>query len=168
MMKPTPVISRRLLLLAAAGAPFASSSAAAAAKAPDFTLRTLEGRNLRLAEQRGSVVMVNFWASWCAPCRVEMPHLSRIWDKYRDAGYVFLTVNVDENLQNAAGAASRMALRAPVLLDTDKKVVRAFEVATMPTTVLIDRDGLVRHVHRGYREGVEQTYEQQVRALLKE
>jgi peroxiredoxin len=168
MMKPTHPISRRLLLLAAAGAPFASSSVSAAAKAPDFTLRTLEGRNLRLAEQRGSVVMVNFWASWCAPCRVEMPHLSRIWDKYRDAGYVFLAVNVDENLQNAVSATSRMALRAPVLLDAEKKVVRAFEVATMPTTVLIDRDGAVRHVHRGYREGVEQTYEQQVRALLKE
>ena len=160
-----PTLRRRALLLAAAGAPFA---AAAAAKAPDFTLRTLDGRNLRLAEQRGSVVMVNFWASWCAPCRVEMPHLSRIWDKYRDAGFVFLAVNVDENLQNAAGAATRMALRAPVLLDAEKQVVRAFEVATMPTTVLIDRDGQLRHVHRGYREGVEQTYEQQVRALLKE
>jgi peroxiredoxin len=164
-MDTTAPIRRRSLLLAAAGAPFAAS---AAVKAPDFTLRTLEGRNLRLAEQRGSVVMVNFWASWCAPCRVEMPHLSRIWDKYRDAGYVFLAVNVDENLQNAVSATSRMALRAPVLLDVEKKVVRAFEVATMPTTVLIDRDGQVRHVHRGYREGVEQTYEQQVRALLKE
>jgi peroxiredoxin len=167
-MDTTAPIRRRNLLLAAAGAPFASFSAVAAVKAPDFTLRTLEGRNLRLAEQRGSVVMVNFWASWCAPCRVEMPHLSRIWDKYRDAGYVFLAVNVDENLQNAVSATSRMALRAPVLLDVEKKVVRAFEVATMPTTVLIDRDGQVRHVHRGYREGVEQTYEQQVRALLKE
>ena len=156
---------RRHLLLAAAGAPFAAS---AAVKAPDFTLRTLEGRNLRLAEQRGSVVMVNFWASWCAPCRVEMPHLARIWDKYRDAGFVFLAVNVDEDVKNAASAANRMALRAPVLLDAEKKVVRAFEVATMPTTVLIDRDGELRHVHRGYREGVEQTYEQQVRALLKE
>jgi peroxiredoxin len=166
-MSTLPPIRRRTLLLAAAGAPFAAP-ASAAVKAPDFTLRTLEGRNLRLAEQRGSVVMVNFWASWCAPCRVEMPHLSRIWDKYRDAGFVFLAVNVDENLQNAASATSRMALRAPVLLDAEKKVVRAFEVATMPTTVLIDRDGQVRHVHRGYREGVEQTYEQQVRALLKE
>lgn len=164
-MNPPFSLRRRSLLIAGAALPLLGHAAVAA---PDFTLRTLEGRNLRLAEQRGSVVMVNFWASWCAPCRVEMPHLSRIWDKYRDAGFVFLAVNVDEDPKNAIAATARMALRAPVLLDAEKKVVRAFDVATMPTTVLIDRDGRVRHMHRGYREGVELTYEQQVRALLKE
>jgi peroxiredoxin len=146
----------------------AASLASGAASAPDFTLRTIDGRNLRLAEQRGQVVMVNFWASWCAPCRVEMPHLNKLYDKYRDSGFVLLGVNVDEDPRNANGVVSKMGLHFPVLLDGEKKVVRQFDVATMPTTLLIDRDGRVRYLHRGYRDGYEQTYEKQVRELLKE
>jgi peroxiredoxin len=146
----------------------AATLASGAASAPDFTLRTIDGRNLRLAEQRGQVVMVNFWASWCAPCRVEMPHLNRLYDKYRASGFVLLGVNVDEDPRNATGAASKMGVHFPVLLDAEKKVVRQFDVATMPSTLLIDRDGRVRYVHRGYRDGYEETYDKQVRELLKE
>ncbi len=161
---PLPALTRRLFPLALA----AAWSGARAALAPDFTLRSLDGRNLRLAEERGRVVMVNFWASWCAPCRVEMPHLNRLFERYRDAGFQLLAVNVDDDPRKAQSAAASLAVRAPVLLDSAKAVARAFDVATMPTTVLIDRDGRVRHVHRGYREGWEQTYEAQLRALLKE
>ncbi len=136
--------------------------------APDFTLKSTEGRNLRLGEQRGQVVMLNFWATWCGPCKVEMPHLARLYDKYRGAGFQLLAVNIDENPQQAAAAAARMGLRFPVLLDADKQVARRYDLGTMPSTVLIDRDGRVRHLHRGYRDGLEQTYEAQVRDLLKE
>jgi peroxiredoxin len=168
--------SNRRLILAAlvAGAvlvalPFAARSAVAPrATAPDFTLRQIEGPNLRLAEQRGSVVLVNFWATWCGPCRVEMPHLNRLYDKYRGAGFVLLGVNIDDDPAAAKALAGKLGLKFPVLLDTDKKVVGAYDLNAMPATVLIDRDGRVRHLHRGYREGVEATYEQQVRDLLKE
>jgi peroxiredoxin len=136
--------------------------------APDFTLRTADGRNLRLQEQRGQVVMVNFWATWCAPCRVEMPHLSRLQDKYRSSGFVLLGVNVDEDSAKAIGTAGKWGLKFPVLLDGEKRVAKLYDVATMPSTVLIDRDGRVRYVHRGYREGYEETYDKQVRELLKE
>lgn len=136
--------------------------------APDFTLRLLAGGNLRLAEQRGQVVMVNFWASWCAPCREEMPHLDRLYAKYRASGFTLLGVNVDDEVRNATGAAQRMGLSFPVLLDTDKTVVKLYGVSTMPSTVLIDRDGRQRHLHKGYKAGVEVTYEQLVRDLLKE
>ena len=138
------------------GAGLAAGLARAAAAAPDFTLRGIDGRNVRLAEQRGSVVMLNFWASWCAPCRVEMPHLVRLQEKYRDAGFRFYAVNVDDDPRNASVAVARLGLPVPVLFDADKAVVRRFDVATMPTTVLIDRDGRVRPVFRGYREGAEQ------------
>jgi thiol-disulfide isomerase/thioredoxin len=113
-------------------------------------------------------VLVNFWASWCGPCKQEMPHLNRLHDKYRSAGFVLLGVNIDEDAQLGAATAGRWGLKFPVLLDTDKTVVRQYDRGSMPATVLIDRDGRVRHLHRGYKDGVEQVYEQQVRALLKE
>jgi peroxiredoxin len=153
-------------LLAAAGAAHATVQPAAAA--PDFTLRSVDGPNLRLAEQRGRVVMVNFWATWCGPCRQEMPHLNKLYDKYRDAGFVLLGVNIDDNARAAIDLSAKMGLKFPVLLDTDKTVSRLYDLGSMPATVLIDRDGRVRHLHRGYRDGYELVYDQQVRTLLKE
>jgi peroxiredoxin len=140
----------------------------AAQPAPDFTLKTLAGPNLRLNEQRGQVVMLNFWATWCAPCKQEMPHLNRLHDKYRDTGFVLLGINVDDDPAKAAADAAKLGIRFPVLLDGAKTVSRLYGLAAMPTTVVIDRDGQVRHVHQGYRNGLENVYDQQVRTLVKE
>jgi peroxiredoxin len=161
---------RRSLLGAALGlgAGVCSAALTTAAPAPDFTLRSMDGQNLRLGEQRGRVVMVNFWATWCGPCRQEMPHLNRLYEKYRTSGFVLFGVNVDEDTRNAAAVATKMGLKFPVLPDADKKVSKQYDLSAMPSTVLIDRDGKVRHVHRGYREGFETMYDQQIRALLKE
>jgi len=139
-----------------------------AAPAPDFTLRALQGPLLRLAEQRGRVVLINFWASWCGPCKQEMPHLNQLHDKYRSAGLMLLGVNVDDDPRKASEVAERWQIRFPVLLDSDKRVVRRYDLGSMPATVLIDRDGRVRHLHRGYRDGLEATYELQIRELIKE
>ncbi len=155
-----------LAMCAAAGA--ARAKAAPNAPAPDFTLRQIDGPNLRLGEQRGRVVMVNFWATWCGPCRIELPHLDKLHAKYRSSGFLLLGVNIDDDPNAAKALAAKMGLKFPVLLDADKRVVAAYDLNAMPATVLIDRDGKVRHVHRGYKDGVEQLYEQQVRALLKE
>jgi len=135
--------------------------------APDFTLRTMSGPNLRLSEQRGRVVMVNFWATWCGPCRQELPQLNRLYEKYRASGFVMLGVNVDEDVRKAAEVAGKLGVTFPVLLDTDKAVSRLYDLSTMPSTVLIDRDGKVRHVHRGYQTGVEENYDRQIREMLK-
>jgi peroxiredoxin len=131
--------------------PLAHAGVQADTAAPDFTLRTLQGPAMRLGEQRGHVVLVNFWASWCGPCRQEMPQLNRLHDAYR-----------------SADAARRQGIRFPVLLDSDKSVVRRWDLGSMPATVLIDRDGRVRHLHRGWHEGLDQTYERQIRELIKE
>jgi peroxiredoxin len=136
--------------------------------APDFTLKAMDGRNLRLHEQRGQVVMVNFWATWCAPCKQEMPHLNALYKKYKDSGFVLLGVNVDDDPSKAAAMAQSFGLAFPVLYDAGKTVARTYNLGAMPSTVLIDRDGVVRHIHRGYRDGLEATYEAQARALLKE
>jgi peroxiredoxin len=155
-----------LAMLAAAGA--ARAKAAPNAPAPDFTLRQIDGPNLRLGEQRGRVVMVNFWATWCGPCRIELPHLDKLHAKYRSSGFLLLGVNIDDDPNAAKALALKMSLKFPVLFDSEKKVVAAYDLNAMPATVVIDRDGKVRHLHRGYKDGVEQLYEQQVRALLKE
>ena len=155
-----------LLLAAASG--MAAAAVQLSANAPDFTLRSVAGTNVRLAEQRGQVVLVNFWATWCAPCLQEMPHLNRLHERYRNSGFVLLGVNIDDDPRAAAALATKLGLRFPVLLDTDKKVSRVYDMSAMPATLLIDRDGRVRHIHRGYRDGVEKTYEEQVRSLLKE
>ncbi len=166
--------SRRRASLLLAGAAVAATgrvharAPATANPAPDFTLRALAGPNVRLAEQQGSVVLVNFWATWCAPCREEMPHLSRLYEKYRSSGFTLLGVNVDDDARNAARAAQAMGLKFPVLLDSEKSVVKLYAVTTMPSTVIIDRDGRMRHLHKGYKSGVEDTYEQLVRSMLKE
>jgi len=160
----------RLVLAAALamGATLDSGAVAPATAAPDFTLRTMGGPNLRLQEQRGRVVLINFWATWCGPCRQEMPHLNRLYEKYRASGFVLLGVNVDDDKRNAVDVAAKLGLKFPVLLDTDKKVSRLYELSTMPSTVLIDRDGRVRAIHRGYQSGVEDQYDKQIRDLLKE
>ena len=145
----------------------ASSAIAPATTAPDFTLHAMGGPNLRLQEQRGRVVMVNFWATWCAPCRQEMPHLNRLYEKYRGAGFVLLGVNVDDDTGKAAEVAAKLGVTFPVLLDTQKSVSKLYDVSTMPSTMLIDRDGKVRYVHRGYLAGYEDNYEKQIRELLK-
>jgi peroxiredoxin len=162
--------ARRFATAVALAAVCASPLAAVTtqAGAPDFTLPSLDGPNLRLREQRGQVVMINFWATWCGPCRVEMPHLSRLYDKYRASGFTVFAINIDEDPHKAAGLARQLGMRFPVLLDSDKKVSRLYDLSTMPSTVLVDRDGRVRYVHRGYRDGYEDTYDKQIRELLRE
>jgi peroxiredoxin len=160
----------RLLLGAAlaVAASVAMPAVTPSAPAPDFTLRTMGGPNMRLHEQRGQVVLVNFWATWCGPCRQEIPHLNTLYDKYRASGFVLMGVNIDDNPKVAADLAAKLGVKFPVLLDTDKTVSKLYDMSAMPATVVIDRDGKVRYIHRGYRDGYELTYDQQIRALLKE
>jgi len=168
-MRPTSFLRLAAALALAALAPLAAHAAVdAGVRAPDFTLRGADGRNVRLEELRGQVVLVNFWATWCGPCREEMPRLNALYDKYRKSGVVLLGVNIDDDPATALATARKLGVSFPVLLDTDKRVSRLYDLATMPSTVVIDRDGKVRLLHRGYRDGTESEYEQTIRGLLKE
>jgi peroxiredoxin len=173
MASPLHLSSRKFLMCLSASVALvlisglAQSAITPSTTAPDFTLRTMSGPNQRLQEQRGRVVMINFWATWCGPCRQEMPHLNKLYDKYRTAGFVLYGVNVDEDLRLATEVAQKLNIKFPVLLDTEKKVSKLYDLNTMPSTVLIDRDGKVRYIHHGYRAGYEDTYDKQIRELLK-
>jgi len=166
-LRPVAVLLA-LTVLTAVGMEAAAALPVVGAKAPDFASKSDSGRNVRLSELRGQVVLVNFWASWCSPCRQELPLLNRIYAQYRAAGFMLLAVNVDDNRKDAEAMLKRLELRFPTLFDGNKNVAKLYGVDTMPATLVIDRDGRVRYVHRGYYDGYERKYEQQVRELLKE
>ena len=153
-----------LLIMLAATATAGTDSSAA----PDFTLKSDSGENIRLSELRGEVVLINFWASWCGPCLQEMPILSEMHDKYQAMGFTVLGVNVEENSSAARKLLQDMPVSFPVLFDSDSQVSRQYDVAAMPSTVLVDRDGNMRYLHKGYKPGLEDTYVDQVRSLIRE
>jgi peroxiredoxin len=135
--------------------------------APDFTLRSLSGENLRLQEYRGKVVLINFWASWCGPCRQEMPILDRIHKRYEPAGFTVLGVNVEGELDKARKIADRLDVSFPLLFDAGQQVSEDYALKSMPYTVLVDRDGQIRFIHHGYKPGDENKYIDRLKTLLR-
>ena len=136
--------------------------------APDFVLKSLDGRNLRLSEYRGRVVLVSFWARWASDSREELPALDRINTTYQRAGLVVLGVSVDEDAHRAREFADAMKVRYPILLDTSPDIGRVYMLDRMPVTVLVDRSGIVRYSNVGFKRGDERAYLEQIRELLRE
>jgi len=136
--------------------------------APDFTLETLDGRTVRLSELRGKkVVLINFWATWCPPCRLEMPTMQQIYSEYKDRGFEILAVNIESDAkQEITDFVRELRLSFPVLLDPDMKITRKFHVIGLPVSVLIDRQGVVRAKEIGYHDWTSRTSRRQVEALL--
>jgi peroxiredoxin len=162
---------RSLLALACAAALVPSAHAGGAqpgSPAPDFTLATRDGGRVRLADLKGQVVMINFWASWCGPCRQEMPLLSQLHSKYEPLGFTMLGVNVEPDSSAAIAWLQGMQVTFPIAFDTRSDVAGRFGVEGMPSSVLVDRQGQVRYVHRGYKPGDEARYADMIRSLVKE
>ena len=116
--------------------------------APDFALTTLDGEEFRLSAQRGTPVVLNFWATWCPPCRAELPELRAASERY--AGRVAIVgVNQAETATSIAQSASDLGLTFPIPLDHSGAVSRAYGVRSLPTTFFIDRDGVIRQIQNG-------------------
>lgn len=162
--------SIKCVLLLSACLLFSASawSAAASEPAPDFTLKKLDGKNLKLSELTGNVVLINFWASWCGPCVKEMPLLNKIHKKYEPLGFTVLGVNVEQDSDNARAFLASNGVDFPILLDSKNQVTQQYDVIAMPTTVLVDRDGKIRFVHKGYKSGDEAQYRKMVKELVRE
>jgi peroxiredoxin len=152
-------------LLAVAGAASAATQLLGA-EAPDFVLKSVAGKNLRLSEYRGDVVMLSFWASWCGDCRAQLDELGAMRDRYEDTGIELLAVSLDQNARQASEATDGASY--PVLHDAGGEVGRLYDVTKMPVMVLIDRGGVVREVFEGYRRDSEEQYLERVQALLRE
>ena len=145
-----------------------STVGASSSAAPNFTLPSRSGDMVSLAQLKGQVVMLNFWASWCGPCRQEMPLLDQMHKRYSSLGFTLLGVNVEANTEDAERWLVETPVSFPVLFDKESKVSELYKVSAMPSTVFIDRKGNIRYLHRGYKPGDESEYLNQIRALLKE
>ena len=136
--------------------------------APDFTLKSRSGENLKLSEYRGDVVLINFWASWCGPCRQEMPLLDQLYQRYNPIGFTILGINVEENPDQARQLLKDVPVSFPILFDTQNSVSKLYHLVGMPSTMIVDRDGNIRYQHFSYLPGYEKKYEEQIKELLRE
>jgi thiol-disulfide isomerase/thioredoxin len=155
-------------LAAAPAADATSAPATARAPAPDFKLAARGGSSLSLSQFKGQVVMINFWATWCGPCRQEMPLLDAMYKKYKPMGFTLIGVNVEPDSKAAEAFLGKVPVSFPVAFDPDSKVSQMYQVQGMPSTVIVDRKGNTRVVHKGYRPGDENTYLDHIRTLLRE
>lgn len=136
-------------------------------KAHDFILKSNQGKNVRLSDLRGQVVMLNFWASWCGPCRQEMPLLDKIYQRYSTAGFTLLGINVEADSKEADKLLKEIPVSFPVLYDSTSKVSEQYKVDAMPSTVLVDCDGNMSYLHRGYKAGDEKEYIKRIKGLIR-
>lgn len=144
------------------------AGAAEGAPAPTFTLPARAGGEVSLAGLKGQVVLINFWATWCGPCRKEMPLLDQIYQRYKSLGFTLLAVNVEEDSAGAEKWLAATPVSFPVLFDRQNAVSKLYDVTAMPSTVIVDRKGNVRFVHYGYVPGTENAYQDQIRTLIRE
>jgi cytochrome c biogenesis protein CcmG/thiol:disulfide interchange protein DsbE len=116
--------------------------------APDFELVTFTGESIKLSDLRGKAVLVNLWATWCPPCRAEMPAMERVYNDYKDQGFVVLAVNMthQDTFSNIAPFIEEYKLTFPILFDETGDLARAYQLRSLPSSYFIDRDGEIREV----------------------
>lgn len=140
----------------------------AGARMPEIGLKDLHGKTVDRASLAGKVVIVDFWASWCGPCKEEMPVLSRLYAKHASSGLVVVGVSVDEEAANVQSFLTKMKVNFPIVHDQKHTVAERFAPPKMPSSYVIDRRGVVRYVHGGFRPEDAESLASEVRKLLAE
>ncbi|MFK7984505.1 MAG: TlpA family protein disulfide reductase [Sandaracinaceae bacterium] len=138
------------------------------ARAPEIGLTDLNGNRVTTQSLRGKVVLVDFWASWCEPCAEEMPVLERLYQRYRGQGFTVIAVSQDRTAANMRTFLGEHRVSFPVVHDAQHAVAGRYGPGTMPSSFIIDRRGVVRHIHAGYRSGDARVFEREIRALLEQ
>lgn len=171
MIRTLPLLASLAVLLACAGqAPRPTVKAPPLAGKPlDVTAQDLAGNPVRIDGANGRVLVVDFFATWCQPCKVQLPHLERLERELKDQGLAVYGVSFDDDLEAIRGFAAQMDIGFPVLWDRGgDKLAPALSIQRLPTTLLVDRTGTIRSVHLGYDAKLGQRLEDEVRELLKE
>lgn len=157
------------VLLCAGAAPAVDSGE----PAPNFTAPVLnhpvleDGAPLSLESYRGKVIYLDFWASWCAPCAISLPVLDALGDEFGADRFQVVAVNVDRDPRRAEDFLAKRPVGYPSVTDPEGKLPVQFGVETMPTSFLIDQKGVIRHVHRGFREGDEEALRHKIHELMR-
>ena len=163
-------ITRTLLIACVASTLWLGAQRAAALQsgdaAPAFSAPTLQGSTLSLESFRGKVVFLDFWASWCAPCAISLPVLDALSDEFGSDHFQVVAVNVDRDPRQARDFLAKRPVGYPSVSDPDGKLPVQFGLQTMPTSFLIDREGVIRYVHRGFRKSDEDDLRARIRELM--
>lgn len=136
------------------------------ANAPELALQDLNGKQQRLSDYRGKIVAVNFWATWCPPCRKELPSMQNTYEAFAKDGFEILAVNVGENWETIAPFLENFSITFPVLLDQDSKAIGEWKVLGLPTTFLVDPNGKITHRINGGRDWDDPAFRNELKAII--
>src|SRR5262245_45070311 len=145
---PVSVMMRALVLLTISATAFAGVSRGQ--RAPDFQVQALKGGTVSLAGLRGKVVLLDFWAQWCEPCKKELPQLEKLAKEFSSRGVAVVSISIDKQRNNAERLATQLGISFPVGLDPTGTVAARYDLPKMPTSYLIDRKGIIRYIHEGF------------------
>jgi thiol-disulfide isomerase/thioredoxin len=156
------------LCLAMALLPHCSTRGKESSAAPGFSLKTLEDQEIALTSLKGKVVLLDFWATWCGPCREAIPHLASLQKKYQEKGLIVIGMNVDKGERDVVRRfVKSMEIPYPILL-TPEEVVRSYGVSALPTSVLIDKEGNIREKITGFNSSIAKKLSERVGELTSE
>lgn len=165
----TGQLTRALLLAVTLGTSLVAAPKDAAIKdAPDITLTAISGKTMRIADLKGQVVLLDFWASWCIPCRKSFPEVDALHRELEPKGLVVIAVNVDEQTKNAYTFLEQYPHTMTIAFDPKGTVADAFKLEAMPSTMIVDRGGHIRFTHQGYTEKTIGQFRSEVLQLLAE
>ena len=139
-------------------------------QAPDFEGKTSKGKEIKLSDYLGKVVLIDFWASWCMPCREEMPELVKFYNMHKDSSFEMIGVNIDNKAENMNHFINDLSVRPsfPIIMDTDQHIPSLFDIEAMPTTIFIDKKGKIRFWHDGFNQSYVKEFREELNQLLNE
>lgn len=135
-----------------------------------FSGKTLSGESINLSDYKGKVTLLDVWASWCKPCKEEFPFLIELFEKYSDKDFTILAVNIDEEKENANKFLNSMNKEVPfkILFDPEAKIPTLYKIEAIPTTYILDKNGIVRYIHIGFMSSDKEKYKSEIETLLNE
>lgn len=133
---------------------------------PDFALLTLDHKSVKLSEYTGKVILLDFWASWCGPCRESLPWMQAMQEKYGARGFQVVTINVDENSKDAAELLKELGVSVLALMDPSGRIPEMYDLQSMPSSFLIGRDGKISLVHSGFTSSDREPLEHAIMSML--
>lgn len=136
--------------------------------APDFSLLTLSGEPVQLQAERGKVVLLSFWATWCGPCRLELPHFEDLQKEFGLDDFSVIAVSADTRKHDIEKFSDELKLKLPLLYDPGLKVNQSYRIQAMPMAFILDHSGKIRHIHKGFKEGQLPLYDKEIKALIAE